>query len=264
MIVDVALTNTFTSESLIVDVRSSVCVVIDAIRATTTIATIFGMGAEDIIIASTINEAFKLKKYFPERVLCGEKDGIKPYGFDFGNSPMELSSRNLSGKKIIFKTTNGTVSFLKVIAAPAVYSLAGVNLRYTMDFIAKYAYENSRNILIICSGHEKRIAYEDTYIAGLAVKHLMTKPYNFNYSESAKLVHASALAEKDIKSAFSKSISVKILIELGLEGDIPFSAELNNYDLLIESSIFNPKKKIRDIKELLILRACKPAEDYLN
>lgn len=259
MIVDVALTNTFTSESLIVDVKSSVCVVIDVIRATTTIATIFGMGAKDIIIASTLDEAFKLKKYFPERVLCGEKDAIRPDGFDFGNSPMELSSLNLKGKKVILKTTNGTVSFLKVIAAPAVYSLAGVNLRYTMDFIAKYAHENSRNILIICSGQEKKIAYDDTYIAGLAVKHLMTKPYTFNYSESAKLVHASALAEKDIKSAFSKSISAKILKESGLEGDIPFCAELNNYDLLIESSILNPEKNIRDIKELLILRASRLA-----
>ncbi len=257
MNVDVALTNTFTKEDLIIDITSSVCTVIDVVRATTTIATIFGAGADSIIIASSLDEAFKLKEYFPERILCGEKDAVRPEGFDFGNSPRELSLLDLTGKKAILKTTNGTVSFLKARNAPAVFSLAAINFRHTVDFIAHYAHQNSRDILIICSGQEGRIAYDDTYVAGLAVKHLMTKPYIFNYSESAKLVLSSVLGEKNIKSAFSKSVSSKVLQEAGLEGDIAFCSRLNIYNLLIESSVMNSRRNIKDIGELLELKIYK-------
>jgi len=251
--IDVALTNNFNRESLEVDIRNSVCAVIDAIRATTTIATLFGIGADSILITRTLDEAFRLKEYFPDMILCGEKDAIKPEGFDFGNSPLELSSRDLKGKKVIFKTTNGTKSFLKARTAPAVFSLAGANFKYTMDFIANYAHYNSRDILIICSGHIKKIAHEDTYIAGLAVKYLMTKPYDYNYSESAKLVLSSVLGEKNIKRVFSKSLAAKILGSVGLGGDIDFCSVLNSYNLLIKSSTFNPEKNIKDFKELMIL-----------
>ena len=253
MNIDVALTNTFTRESLEVDIRNSVCAVIDAIRATTTIATLFSIGVDSVLVTRTLDEAFRLKEYFPDRILCGEKDAIKPEGFDFSNSPMELSLQDLKGKKVIFKTTNGTESFLKARTALAVFSLAGVNFKHTMDFIANYAHHNSRDILIICSGQEKKVAHEDTYIAGLAVKHLMAKPYSYNYSDSAKLVLSSVLGEKDIKSVFSKSLSAKILRDSRLEGDIDFCSALNNYNLLIKSSVFNPEKNIKGFKELLVL-----------
>ena len=257
MKVDVALTNTFTRGDLIVDIKNCVCAVIDVIRATTTIAVIFGSGADSIIIASSLEEAFKLKEYFPKRILCGEKNVVRPDGFNFGNSPLEFSKIDLTGKKVIFKTTNGTVSFLKVRKAPAVFSLASINLDYTVDFIVNYAYKNSRDVLIICSGQEGKIAYDDTYIAGLAVKRIMTKPYNFNYSESAKLVLSSVLGDKDIKGALLRSVSAKILLEAGFEDDVEYCSRLNVYDLLIESSVMNSKENKMDFEELLELKIYK-------
>jgi len=118
LIVDVILSNNFNPENLKVGIGNSVCAVIDVIRATSTIATLFGSGVNSIIVAGTLDEAYSLKKAFPDRLLCGEKGGLKPNGFDHGNSPLEFSTVDLSGRQAILKTTNGTVAFMKAAGSP--------------------------------------------------------------------------------------------------------------------------------------------------
>lgn len=235
MIVDVALSNNFDPESLTTSTGNSVCAVIDVIRATSTIATLFGSGVNSIIIAETLDEAYSLKKAFSERLLCGEKGGLKPDGFDYGNSPLEFSTIDLSGRKIILKTTNGTLSFLKAAKCPAIFSLAALNFRHTMDDILDYARKKAKDILFLCSGEMGRVAYDDTYIAGLAVKYLLSRPGDFIYSDSAKLVLSAVIGDRVLSNALSKSTSALSLKKVGLGEDIGFCARLNNYNLTIKA-----------------------------
>ncbi len=233
MIIDVALSNNFDPESLKVDIENSVCAVIDVIRATSTIATLFGSGVKSIIVAGTLDEAYSLKKALPDRLLCGEKGGLKPDGFDHGNSPLEFSTMDLSGRKAILKTTNGTVAFLKAAEAHAVFSLAALNFRHTMEDVLGNALKDKRDILFLCSGEMGKIAYDDAYIAGLAVKYLLSKPHDFIYSDSAKLVLSAVIGDRSLHDALSKSTSAQSLRGVGLGDDIAFCSRLNGYNLTI-------------------------------
>jgi len=237
LIIDVALSNNFEQGSLKADIENCVCAVIDVIRATSTIAALFGSGIKSVIIASNLDQAYALKKDFPERLLCGENKGLAPEGFDYGNSPLEFSRLDLSGREAILKTTNGTVSFLKAVASPAVFSLAALNFRHTMDAVLSCALEMKKDILLMCSGEMGKVAYDDTYIAGMAVKYILTRPGKFEFSDSAKLVLSSVLGEKSIEAALVKSISAASLKKVGLGGDIAFCARLNNYNLAIKAEM---------------------------
>ncbi len=139
MIVDVALTNRFDNRDLKVEINGSVTAIIDVVRATSTIATLFGGGVRSIVIAETLEEAFGYKKKYPEKLLCGEVKGHPHSGFDYGNSPLEFSKLDLSGKDVILKTTNGTSSFLKAAGASAIYSLALLNFKVTLEKIMEKA-----------------------------------------------------------------------------------------------------------------------------
>lgn len=83
-------------------------VVIDVFRAFTTQAYFFDRGAERIIPVLTLDEAHTLKAEHPDYVLAGERGGLKPEGFDLGNSPTEALEIDLSGKTVIHTTSNGT------------------------------------------------------------------------------------------------------------------------------------------------------------
>lgn len=235
LIVDVALSNNFDPDSLKVAMGDSVCAVIDVIRATSTIATLFGSGVNSIIIAGTLDEAYSIKKVFPDRLLCGEKGGLKPDGFDHGNSPLEFSTLDLRGRQAILKTTNGTVAFMRAEGSPAVFSLAALNFRHTMEDVLDNSLNNKRDILFLCSGEMGKIAYDDAYIAGLAVKYLLSKPHDLIYSDSAKLVLSAVIGDKSLTDALSKSTSAESLRGVGLGDDIEFCSKLNGYNLTIRT-----------------------------
>ncbi len=83
-------------------------VVIDVLRAFTTSAYAFAEGVCDIALASSVEDAFNLRKRFPCALILGEVDGYPVEGFDFGNSPSVLIGSDLSGKRLIQRTTAGT------------------------------------------------------------------------------------------------------------------------------------------------------------
>jgi 2-phosphosulfolactate phosphatase len=83
-------------------------VVIDVLRAFTTAAYAFAAGATDILLAGSVEEAFKLRDQFPERLIFGEKAGLPVEGFNFSNSPADLAGQDFTGRGLIQRTSNGT------------------------------------------------------------------------------------------------------------------------------------------------------------
>ncbi|MGA8164468.1 MAG: 2-phosphosulfolactate phosphatase [Waddliaceae bacterium] len=84
------------------------CVVIDVLRAFTTAAYAFSKGAENITFVGTAEEALCIREANQEIILMGEKNGLPIHGFHYGNSPTEIETAELSGKKIVQRTSAGT------------------------------------------------------------------------------------------------------------------------------------------------------------
>lgn len=246
MKVHVVLTNNFKKEEISeIDVNNSICAVIDTIRATSTIVTMIGCGANSVIIAENKVEAFELKKILPDYVLCGEEGGLAPKGFDYGNSPVEISGMDAAGKDFILMTTNGTRSVLRASDFREVFILSILNLNYALDVIASSVKLSFCDVCILCSGEHKRIAYDDAYNAGLAVKYLLTRPHNFEFTDSARLVLSAALSEFDLSDALEKSSSARALHEVSTGEDIPFLGRYNIYKVAPRLS----KLDIREFKK---------------
>jgi len=116
-------------------------VVIDVLRAFTTAAFAFNVGAEQIYPVSGIEEAFLLKKRFPKALIMGEDHGLQVPGFDYGNSPADIAKAEFGGKTLIQRTTAGTQGIIraentsKLIAASFV--CAGATANYLRFMQAK-------------------------------------------------------------------------------------------------------------------------------
>lgn len=112
-------------------------VIIDVFRAFSTEMYIFNQGARYIIPVQTLDEAYALKKNHPEYVLVGERGGIKPEGFDYGNSPTEIQSVDFTDKVVVHTTSNGTKGLLLATGADEVLTGSFINAAAIVKHIKK-------------------------------------------------------------------------------------------------------------------------------
>lgn len=253
--VHVILTNYFETKTLTeIDISNCICAVIDTIRATSTITTMLACGGKNVIIASNKSEALGLKNLFPDHLLCGEEGGLAPEGFDYGNSPLEISGISIKNKSFILMTTNGTRSFFAVKDFSDVYALSILNLNTVMQYLIESASSGLKDILLLCSGEKGKVAYDDAYTAGLAIKFMLTRPYSFEFSDTAKLVLSAALCEFDINSALEKSCSARSLRKVTNGNDIEFLSHINRYRVVPKLEKSTLKKIIPDLKRVKNLK----------
>jgi 2-phosphosulfolactate phosphatase len=114
-------------------------VAIDVIRAFTTSAYLFSAGVEEIFLVSEVDEAFSLREKMPGCLISGEVRGVKVNGFDFGNSPSEFFHQDLSGKRVIQRTSAGTQGVVRSVNAKTVLAAALTNASATARYIQKVA-----------------------------------------------------------------------------------------------------------------------------
>ncbi len=109
--------------SLLEGARSArgTAVIIDVFRAYTTAAVAFSRGAEKIILVARVSEALDLRERGAGSLCVGEVDGIRPEGFDFGNSPFELSKADVAGATLIQSTRAGTTGAAAATSARRIY-----------------------------------------------------------------------------------------------------------------------------------------------
>jgi 2-phosphosulfolactate phosphatase len=112
-------------------------VVIDVIRAFTNAAFAFSRGAKEIYPVSKVKEALQLKAQIPNSLACGEEGGLPPEGFDFGNSPTQTSTLDLSGCVIVQRTGAGTQGIVRTVNAEHVLAASLVVASATVGHIRK-------------------------------------------------------------------------------------------------------------------------------
>src|SRR5437773_8440893 len=129
----------------------SVCIVVDVLRASSSIVTLLECGARPVVAAGSIEEARSLHQRLPSYLLCGERGGLPPVGFDYGNSPAEFSRLELEGKSAILATSNGTRLLAMLAGAPAVLVGCLLNRTAVTEVATQIANERALNITVVCS-----------------------------------------------------------------------------------------------------------------
>ena len=146
----------------------AIVVVVDVFRATTTMAAAFKNGVRSIRPVATVEEA---KEYKEKGWLVGAERNVKRCDFaDFGNSPFDYTPEMVSGKDIIFTTTNGTRAIMIAKSAYRVVTGAFVNLQA----VANYCLFYRRDVVVLCSGWQDKVNIEDTLFGGALVDVLVS------------------------------------------------------------------------------------------
>ncbi len=146
------------------EVRKKTVVVIDVLRASSTIVTALMNGAKGVIPVMDMAEASRISLSVDSDnvLLCGEKDGIKIEGYDLGNSPFEYDRKAVEGKTLIFNTTNGTKAMRKGVGSANLYVASFLNLSAVVE---KLRHETN-DIVLVCAGWRGRLGLEDLLLAG--------------------------------------------------------------------------------------------------
>jgi 2-phosphosulfolactate phosphatase len=153
-------------------------VIIDVLRAATTAAYALDLGAERIIPTDSVEEALRLRELHPEWLLMGERGGRRLEGFDLGNSPWELRSRELKGRTIIHATSSGTRGITHALGNAEVLFAAFVNAEPTARYIS---WKQPKRVSLVAMGEEAlRPALEDELCAQYIEALLRGGRPNFN------------------------------------------------------------------------------------
>jgi 2-phosphosulfolactate phosphatase len=214
----------------------TLCVVFDIFRATSSMITALGNGANAVIPVSEIGEALEIRRRDPQVLLAGERDGllIRAYlsggtDFDLGNSPSEFTRDKVAGKTIAMTTTNGTRALRACAHAKTVLVSAFLNLKATADWIMR---ERPENLLLICSGTFEQTAYEDVLGAGAMCDALWDECTKSEIADSALMAHRLyQLDKKDLTNAASNSRNGRRLQSRpALKNDVTFCLQHNVFD----------------------------------
>ena len=149
--------------------RGKAVVVIDVLRANTSIAYARANGAEKLIPTASIEAATRLATSLDRAttLLCGEREGRPISGFDLGNSPLEFTNETVAGKTLIMTTTNGTETIARLDGAREIVVCSLVNV----SAVARYLREESE-LSIACSGKLGAFSLEDAVCAGSLIVRL--------------------------------------------------------------------------------------------
>ncbi len=173
------------------DLRETVCVVFDVLRATSSMLTALANGAKAIIPVAEISEALAIRQRQPDVLLTGEREGVRIRAnltggveFDLGNSPREFTSEKVRGKTIIMSTTNGTRALRACAGARMVLVGSFLNLRATAQWLVD---ERPPGLALVCSGTFEEPALEDVLAAGAVCERIWPYYAGGHISDSAEI-----------------------------------------------------------------------------
>lgn len=234
-------------------VENRVCVMLDVLRASSTMLAMFEAGARELRLAESPSDAMSIAAGGRDRYwLCGESHGQKVEGFDFGNSPGELADANLAGRDVVYVTSNGTGALRAVADAPLVLVGSPRNEVAVVRQAIREARVHNRNLLILCAGDEGSygISLEDAFVAGMLVERLVKlsprraapeeasgDPDTLGLSDSAIVAHRlfrsylgplqTHATSELVRGVFAESRSGRDLPTLGYGADLDHCAEID-------------------------------------
>jgi len=209
-----------------------IAIVVDVLRATTTIVRALTVGVTSVRVCAEIAEAKLLANSLkPAKViLAGERGGKKIPGFDRGNSPLEFTASNCKNATLVMTTTNGTAALLHAASAERVLVGAFVNF----SAVCEQLRQDVRPIHVICAGTDGEPSFEDTLFAGGLVE-CLCDDYELELNDSARLAWNSFETHGHVlEQSMKLGRGGSNLIELGFEDDIAAAAQIDEYVIVPE------------------------------
>jgi 2-phosphosulfolactate phosphatase len=216
------------------DTAGRVVVVIDVLRASTSIATALANGARAVIPLENTDEVVMRAKAFDrsELKLAGERQMRPIPGFDLGNSPLEFTRETIEGKTVLFSTTNGTAAIAAIQSSRDVVIGSYVNFSAVLAML-RTAIRGGTDIAILCAGREKQFSLEDAACAGRYVHHAMRRRSDIALNDAAL---AGMLIDRrysdNLMRLFSASAHGRALNEAGYGEDLAACAAIDSYPVI--------------------------------
>jgi 2-phosphosulfolactate phosphatase len=208
-------------------------VVIDALRATTSIIAALASGAKAVIPAATSEEAVRLASHLEKDgvLLAGERKSLKIEGFALGNSPREMTPAAVAGKTVVLATTNGTPALVAAQGGEPVLVGAPANVRALAER-ARAILVKRGDLVILCAGRERQLALEDAYTAGRLVKAVKKGIRQLGLNDAARAALALTDQFASWTEALEESEAGRQLAELDLADDVRFAAKADRFDVV--------------------------------
>jgi 2-phosphosulfolactate phosphatase len=210
--------------------KNRTAVVIDVLRASSSIITALVNGAEEVIPAPSVPDAFKkLRAKKNKALLCGERGGHRVKGFHLGNSPLEFTPDTVAGRTLVMAATNGSVAVCRTKSAKPVYIASLLNIESVAEKLAA----QKRDIAVICSGKEGRFSLEDSVCAGMLIFLIEKRKHRLELSDTAM---AACSLYKDWLLDLEQMLTVaehgRYLARVGHKKDLAACAHVNQYTIV--------------------------------
>jgi len=218
------------------DLRGGIAVVIDVLRASTTIVHALANGARSVIPVGEVEAARQTRSagLAGELLLGGEREGKRIEGFDLGNSPLAYTKDVVEAKTIVFTTTNGVRAMLCAKRAERVLVGAFVNA----GAVVRLLVETHKPVHLVCAGTDGRISAEDVLCAGALADGMLRNADHLCLNDTAVIAndfYNAHCGERDsFFEAFCLGAGSKNLFELGYDDDVHRSAQRDLFDLVPE------------------------------
>ena len=202
------------------EVDKSIVVIIDVLRATSTIATALYNGAKAIIPVDSVAECIRIGKQI-DSITAGERDGQIAEGLENGNSPFEYSKEFISGKTLVLTTTNGTKLLHMALDknAKAIITGSFPNLSAVCDFLLA----QNQHVILGCAAWKNRVNIEDTLFAGAVINRIGNHfSINCDSSQMAVTMYNEAKADLFEFMKAKNASHYQRLSGFGLEKDIRY------------------------------------------
>jgi 2-phosphosulfolactate phosphatase len=213
------------------DVRNRTVVVIDVLRACSTIVTALDRGARAVMPVADMAEAGKIASNLDPDVyrLGGERDGQKIDGYDLGNSPLEYTGEVVGNRDVILNTSNGTQALSRATSAKHLVAACFLNAGRVVDFVRSVDDE----VTIVCAGRQNRLALEDTLCAGLLLERLWDREEPEVVTDSAHTAFTLYETDRDdLRSALDGANHAERLVEQGFGDDLDYCFQVDTLSVL--------------------------------
>lgn len=210
------------------ELEQAIVVVIDVLRATTSMCVAFDHGVRSMIPVVTTDEGLEYKRN--GYLAAGERDGEQVEGFDFGNSPFSFMSEELRGKDIVITTTNGTKAIKAAVALNAKEIVVGAFPNYTA--LCNYLIERNENVVLVCAGWKDKPNLEDTIFAGAVVNRL--RPYFRLYEDTTLIAETLFRSATRRKRYYLRSSSHfnRLYHKLQIQKDVKYSLRRDTHPVI--------------------------------
>jgi len=206
------------------ELEGKVVVVIDILRATTTMCYAFINGAERIIPVETVKEA---KQYLgKDFVVAAERNGEMVEGFTLGNSPESFTPEIVSGKTVVLTTTNGTHTLHQCKTADKIVTGAFTNISALCNWLIGW----KQPVVLACAGWKNKFNLEDTVFAG-AVLHTVKEHFDISDDACTASLNLFLTASQDLEAYLRHSNHAQRFNRLGID-DLPLCLETDITDIV--------------------------------